>query len=220
MLKTLVGKIADNIYSVYFCFRYLPFSWALKLPIKVSTNLKVSSLTRGQIELGTIKYSIVKLGIGGSPGMQHFNTNIHMARGAKVVFLGGAVIAEGSVLRCDANSNIIIGDNFYCNCNCYLRSSSEIYFGHDCTLGWNVTLNTNDGHEIWHNEIRNSMEGPIKIGNNVWLTPHSVVLKKVSLPSNVIVAQKAIVTKSFEIEHCLIGGIPAKIIATGIDWKA
>lgn len=95
-----------------------------------------------------------------------------------------------------------------------------ISFGDNCSLGWNVTtINTSDGHHIWHKGVKVDMEGPVIIGNHVWLTPDVSILKNALIPDNCIVAQKSVVTKEFKDEHCLIGGIPAKVISYNIDWK-
>lgn len=134
--------------------------------------------------------------------------------------MGKAVISEGTVLRCDKQSTIEFGSNFYCNSNCYMRSTSQISFGKNCSLGWGITLNTSDGHPVWHKGTRQKMENPIDIGENVWLTPHSTLLKGSKIPDFCIVAQKSVVTKRFTEKHCLIGGIPAKVVAHDIEWHA
>lgn len=141
-----------------------------------------------------------------------------MDNGSKIHFHGLTVISEGTVLRCDKNAYIEFGDNFYCNCNCYIRSTNKISFGRDCLLGWNVMLNTSDGHKVCHNGKQVQKEAPIIIGEHVWITSHCKFCKGTSIPNNCIVAQGAVVTKAFAEENSLIGGIPAKIISQDIQW--
>lgn len=88
-----------------------------------------------------------------------------------------------------------------------------------CTLGWYVTINTSDGHQIWYNDIKNQIAGDIVIEDNVWLTPNVVVNKDAYIPARCIVMQKSVVSKKFIQEGCLIGGIPAKVVRQGVYWE-
>ncbi len=189
------------------------------MPFWIGTNLKELRLKRGQIILSNPRHRSIIIGEGKSPGMQSFNAGILIGEGGKIVFKGNTVISQGTVLRCDRNAVLEFGDSFYCNCNCYFRSTTSIVFGDECSLGWNVTLNTCDGHPIWHNGVLTDIEGPIEVGSNVWLTPHCSINKNVTIANHCVVAQGAIITKPFNEEHCLIGGIPAKVISTNINWR-
>ena len=78
---------------------------------------------------------------GKSPAMNSGRACIYLSKNAKLIFRGHANISEGTVLRCDKNGIIEFGKDFYCNCNCYFRTSSKISFGDDCAVGWNCTIN-------------------------------------------------------------------------------
>lgn len=101
-----------------------------------------------------------------------------------------------------------------------MRSTCRISFGNNCSLGWGITFNTSDGHPVWHKGEKQQMEASIEIGDNVWLTPHCSLLKNAQIPDHCIVAQKSVITKRFTEKHCLIGGIPARVVAHGIEWHA
>lgn len=49
------------------------------------------------------------------------------------------------------------------------------------------------------------------IGDNVKLSTGSMVIGKVTIGNNCVVAPNAVVTKS-EPDNCIVGGVPAKII--------
>lgn len=53
---------------------------------------------------------------------------------------------------------------------------------------------------------------PIKIGDNCWLGANSIILPGVQLGNHVIVAAGAVVTRSFEEDNILLGGVPATVI--------
>ena len=116
----------------------------------------------------------VFLGDCGSPGLQEMKGCIYMSKDSKLIFQGFTVISQGSVLRVDNNSTIVLGNDFYCNKNCFLRSSSLIKFGKNCSLGWNVQINNNDGHEITHDAHVSPQIGDVIIGDHVWLTSNTI----------------------------------------------
>lgn len=216
-----LSSIMRVLRSFMFCLRYLPFKQAVKIPICVGGRLKITSLSRGQIVLpgNSHRYSII-IGEGGSLALQEFTTGIHLEQNAKLIFIGKATISEGCVLRCDKNSTIKFGADFYCNKNNYFRSSCVISFGDDCLVGWNNTFNTTDGHAIGEKgEALSVGMSPIAIGDHVWITTHCSFLKGSEIPDGCIVAQGSIVTKKFGTSGSLIGGMPAKEIKYGIDWK-
>jgi acetyltransferase-like isoleucine patch superfamily enzyme len=60
------------------------------------------------------------------------------------------------------------------------------------------------------------------IGNHVWIGCRSTILKGVSIPNNNIVASNSVITKTFEVENCVIGGhgATAGIIKRNVNWLA
>lgn len=161
-------------------------------------------------------------GGGKSPALQSYpRITIRMADNAKLFFKGTAIISEGTSLRADKNAKIVIGKNFYCNADNYLRAGSgdTISFGNDCLLGWSNIINTTDGHNIWVKNIKSPQNGNININNHVWITTRCIIGKKVSIANDCVVASNSVVTKSINESNCLIAGLPAKCIKTGIDWK-
>ncbi len=151
--------------------------------------------------------------------MQHFDSVIFLASGSKLIIDGSAIFGEGTTLRCDKGASIHIGDKFYCNCNCYFRSNNSISFADDCTLGWNVQINTTDGHPVYHHGKLTEMSKPVSIGRHVWITSNVIISKGASISDGCIVAQGAVVNKSFTESNVLLGGVPARQIAENIGWK-
>lgn len=205
--------------SVYFCIRYLPFNQAIRLPILITSNLKEIKMKKGQIVLKNVQSKQIVIGYGKSPGKQAANAGLLIDEGGQIVFMGKAFISQGTVLRCDKNAKIVFGNNFYCNCNCFIRSTSEILFGNNCLLGWGITINTTDGHKLWRNGNERIVEGPIKVGEHVWIASDCTLGKGVAIADDCVIAQKSLVTKSFSIPHCLIGGVPATMLSNNIDWR-
>lgn len=212
-------QLFNLIKSIYFNFSYLPFKHAVYLPIWITTNFKVMKLKRGQIVLDAPLRKNFFFGDCGSVGLQEFKGGLYLDDGAKLYLKTMCVISQGTVLRCDKNATIELGKNFYCNKNCYLRSSEKIVFGDECSLGWNVQLNDNGGHVVKYNGKTSKQKGSITIGNHVWLTSNTIVTKDVNIADGCIVAQGGIVTKSITEPNSLVAGIPAKVIKNNVEWK-
>ena len=212
-------QILNFIKSLYFNFRYLPFKQAIYMPVWITSNFRIHGLKRGQLILHQPYRKSVFLGDCGSPGLQEMKGGLYFTHNTKLILHGFTVISQGSVLRMDAGATIELGKNFYCNKNCYFRASQNIAFGDDCLLGWNVQINTSDGHAIIHNGEQSNSESPVTIGDHVWITSNTILTKGVSVADGCIIAQGAVVTKSIEEQNCLIGGVPAKIISTNIEWR-
>lgn len=212
-------QLLNFVKSLYFNLRYLPFKQAVYLPIWITTNFKVMKLKRGQIMLDAPLRKNFYFGDCGSAGLQEFKGGLYLDEGAKLYLKVMCVIGQGTVIRCDKNAAVELGKNFYCNKNCYLRSSENIKFGDDCSLGWNVQLNGDDGHTVKYNGKTSKQKGTITIGNHVWLTSNTIVIKDVNIADGCIVAQGAIVTKSIIESNSLVAGLPAKVIKSSVEWK-
>lgn len=133
-------------------------------------------------------------------------------------FTEKAVFSEGTSVRVD-NGELFIGNNFYCNKNCFISCNSLIRIGNDVLMGWNVNIRDSDGHAlIRNNKIVNNVK-EIIIGNHTWLAAQTSVLKGVEISEGCVIAWGCIVTKSVLEENSLVAGIPGKIIEKNIDWK-
>lgn len=212
-------QILNFIKSLYFNFRYLPFRQAVYMPVWITTNFRIHGLKRGQLILHQPYRKSVFLGDCGSPGLQEMKGCIYMSKDSKLIFQGFTVISQGTVFRLDKDAKIELGDKFYCNKNCFFRSSDIIKFGNHCAVGWNVQINTNDGHEVYYDDKICVNHGNIIIGENVWLTSNSIVCKNTSIADGCILAQGAVLTKKITDKNSLIGGVPAKVIKKGVRWQ-
>ena len=212
-------QLLNRIKSIYFNFRYLPFKQAIYLPIWITTNFKVMKLKRGQIVLDFPYRKNFFLGDCGSVGLQEIQGGIYMEEGAMLKLNAMCVIGQGTTLRCDKNAVIELGKNFICNKNCHFRSAEYLKIGDNCLVGWNVQINTDDGHSILHDGKAVKRFGSIDIGNHVWLTSNTIVTKNVKIADGCIVAQGAVVAKSISAPKVLVGGVPAKVIKSNIAWS-
>lgn len=219
-----MNKYVEYIFSilktVYFNFRVFNFKKAIKLPVFISYKMKILQINKNSIEiLDKIKTGMIKIGFGGTDVISSQKGKIKIEKDCKLYFEGKAYLAAGTIICCENNSSIRFGRNFASNKNNFFYSRKEIVFGDDNLIGWNVIFRDNDGHKIFYKEIQKENEKKICIGNHVWIASYVDVLKGVTIPNDCIIATRSCVTKEFKKEKILIGGYPAKIITSEIEWE-
>ena len=62
------------------------------------------------------------------------------------------------------------------------------------------------------------MTAPIVIGDHVWIGMNVIVLKGVTIGEGSIVAAGSVVNKDVP-PHCLVAGVPAKVVKTDVTWN-
>lgn len=131
-----------------------------------------------------------------------------------------------SIINVKNNNRINIGENLWQTGTLEIdfanESNKEFIVGNDCMFGQNVKFMLGDHHSILDsvsNEQLNIAQRGIILGDHVWLARDVKVLKDTSVAKNSVVAIGSVVTKNFDEENILIGGIPAKILKKGINWK-
>lgn len=214
-----IPEISKLVRSFYFCFRYLPFNQAIKMPIFLAVPIKVAKLYKGGIVFnGSVQSRQIEF-VEGIEGIPALRTNIFIEKGSKVIFHGKAFLSSGSLLRVDSGGILEIGKDFVINKNTIIRCSEKITLKDDVMIGWNNEINDNDGHPIYIEGEKIKSTSPIKIGPHVWITTYVKISKGVEISEGCIVAKGAVVTKKHNTPNSLIGGIPAKDIRTGVDWS-
>lgn len=100
------------------------------------------------------------------------------------------------------------------------ETGSRVTIGENCMFANDIDIRTGDSHSVIdsNNGERLNYAADVHIGRHVWIAPHSIILKGVSIGENSIVASGAVVTKPFG-SGVILGGNPAKIIKTGVSWQ-
>lgn len=100
------------------------------------------------------------------------------------------------------------------------ESNSKIDIGEDCMFAYGIDIRTGDSHSIIDTISRERINfaKDVFIGNHVWIATHVSIMKGVRILSNSVVATRSVVTKKFNNENILIGGMPAKILRDNITW--
>lgn len=133
---------------------------------------------------------------------------------------------KGTQILMDRNYNnrrLSIGKNFSCNGAMIVlpESNDNIQIGDNCMFSFGIQIRAQDGHAIYDLSSKSLINkgGFVKIGNHVWICSNAMILKNTIISDDSIVAAGAIVTKQFESKNIILGGNPAKIIKTNVNWS-
>lgn len=91
----------------------------------------------------------------------------------------------------------------------FLQCSGGVYIGKYVEFATRVSL-LSANHDLY--DQRKSIKEPIVIGDYCWLGMNSSILAGVKLGPRTIVANGAVVTKSYPEGMCVLAGVPAKPI--------
>lgn len=117
------------------------------------------------------------------------------------------------VVRADnvfAGSQIDIGEF------CHIRANDKLTIGNRVLIASHVVIST-AGHPITPPRWNKVETGPIVIGDEVWIGAGSIILPRVTIGNNCVVAAGSVVTKDVP-QNSVVAGVPARVIDT-IDLK-
>jgi acetyltransferase-like isoleucine patch superfamily enzyme len=146
--------------------------------------------------------------IRGSNHQIEFGENCRVSRGAVLWFED-----RNGVLQVGSGTTMV-------EVHIAVTENSKVIIGEDCMFANDIDIRTGDSHSVIDTQTgeRLNFAGDVLISRHVWIAPHTVVLKGVTIGENSIIATGAVVTKSCE-AGVIIGGNPAKVIKTGVFWK-
>ncbi|MGY1796347.1 acyltransferase [Geodermatophilus sp. SYSU D00525] len=138
-----------------------------------------------------------------------------------VVRSGGRIRVEGTFvvgtdfqIWVDNGAELTLGTGGGANYGLQLFCSNAITIGRDCFIGFGVSMRDSDDHWI----AGGSGPGPIVIGDHVWIASRAMIMPGVTIGDGAVVAGGALVTRDVP-PRTLVGGVPAKVIRTDVDWK-
>lgn len=135
---------------------------------------------------------------------------------------------DGGFLSIAPFAKIIIGNGFTVEFNYTIIALpySEIRFGEDCMMSRRVSVQSNDGHDIFDVKTGQNTNATVDlsrlkkiiIGNHVWIGQDATVLYNTDIGDGSIIGTKSLVKNKFP-NNCVIGGNPAKLLKTDVAWS-
>lgn len=146
--------------------------------------------------------------------------SLYLAKGATLEAEAFDVYA-GSRINVNAGAKLSLGSG-YMNHDCVIDCFDSISIGHHVVISERVVLRDSDNHSIQDMEAISSDESavtaPIIIGDHVWVGMNTIVLKGVTIGEGAVVAAGSVVNKDVP-PHCLVAGVPAKVVKTDVTWS-
>ncbi|MGE3917686.1 MAG: hypothetical protein AB7F78_18495 [Hyphomicrobiaceae bacterium] len=136
--------------------------------------------------------------------------------GPRCSFTGGTIFADGP------RTSIVIGADTTFASGVLIAQEADMHIivGDDCMFSNEVALRTSDSHGIQElaSGHRVNPPGPIVLGEHVWVGNSARVGKGVTVGSNTILAQRALLVADAE-PNSIYGGVPARKLRDGITWS-
>ncbi len=211
--------------SLFFNLKVLPFKQAIKMPIIVSHRTKIIGANKKTFIVhlnGKPKFGTCRLGISGSESgyLIPKKSLVLIRNGGTITFEGVFGFSRGIYLHCDRGT-MKFGNNFKANYNAHIScENSNLSFGDDCSLGWDCTIKTCDGHKMLEKNKKIKNYGSIEVGNHCWICSKSSIFKNGYLGDNCVLGFGSFLSKKIsEKSNLLYAGQPARIIKEGINWE-
>ena len=125
---------------------------------------------------------------------------------------------------CSVTGKVKIGEGCHFSRETQLSSMSSITIGRDSGFAEGVCLHDMThcfGPEWAHQSFweKPFWTAPIVIGDNVWVGAKATILGGVTIGNDVVIAAHAVVNKDVP-SHCVVGGIPARVIRSWAEEAA
>lgn len=220
-INRIIKQIISIPKTLYFNLKMFPLNMAIKLPVLVGYNVSFGKLARGRmcLENWSKEHYRVIIGLGGSPHItSNKNGYLSCGKDALITFKGPATFAEGSSLRVD-HGDIQFGANFSTNKNCCFNCERRMTFGDNVLFGWNINVRDTDGHQVYVDGEPRQLQKDVIIGDHVWIGSYSDILKGAVIGKDSVIAWRSLVLKAYPENNILVGGTPAKILQSNVNWR-
>lgn len=227
ILASLEARLSQPRFSfwrtIYFNFRTMPLSVAVKLPIFVYGKVRLLGLN-GSVRFDgtTIKTGMVKIGINAdSFGLFDHSGFIQLSSNRSIlIFEGPASISVNSKIRICAGElrfgkYVYIGEGVRIICN-----GESIYIGDHSRIAYETIIMNSGFHHVYNSTNSSIVRTtrPIIIGKSSWIGNRCSITAGARLKDASIVCAGSLINKdytSIDGDNPMLGGSPAKVISCG-----
>lgn len=200
---------------LYFNFKMLPFSQAIKLPFDFYYKVRFENLS-GKIILNSDKLKRGMIKIGGRGSEMFSNTTTIIDLKGTIVVNGVVEIGHGCLIRVEKKGNLVFGNEVRIGALCKIFCNKKILFNNEIDFSWECQIFDTNFHYVRDtttNEI-DPIVGEIEIGSYNWFGNRVTVMKGTKTLDFLIVASNSLCNKDYSCfsQNSIIGGYPAKLI--------
>lgn len=220
VIRTLWAHWFNPLYTLYFNLVFFPFRQAIRLPVFVYGWPRLYSqfgvmLIEGKCKMGMVKFNVT---IPGGP--QNALGNTELSVWGKIIFCGTTKIGAGNKIVVGENALLKLGKDTLVTSMVNIVCYKEIDVGNHSWIVHRCQVMDSNMHYIadFINYKVYPLATPIKIGEYCWICNSTSITGGAIIPDKVIVASNSFVNKDFSTvpPMSLLGGIPAKLIKTGL----
>ena len=212
--------------TIYFNFRTLPFSQAIKFPVYIYGKVRLFMLN-GSVEFRNteVKRGMVKIG----KNAESFSVVCHSSfisladKRSKMIFEGPATISVNAKIRVVGNGHLTFGKFAYIGSDVRIVcNGGTINIGEYSRIAYETNIMNSGFHHVY-NSNKNSITRatrPVEIGGYNWIGNRSTISAGTRTKPFTIVSSNSLLNKDYtkaEEEKQFLGGQPAKIIASGMQ---
>lgn len=140
-------------------------------------------------------------------------TEVVVRRGGRLQVDGNFVLHRGGSIRIGPRGRLTLGSGYIAD-NFHIECLGTVTIGHDVAIARCVTIMDTDHHTLTGARSR---EGPVRIGNHVWIGANVTIVKGVTIGDGAIVAAGSVVTRDVA-PGALVAGIPARYVRD-VEWQ-
>lgn len=221
VIKLIFVNWFNPFYTLYFNFIFFPFKQAWHFPLFVYGWPKLY-YQMGKMEccdickMGMIRFNVT---IPFGPQASLSSTQISVFDNGLIKFHGSCEIGTGNKINVGENAVLEIGRHAKIASLCNITSYSWIVIGDYTRIAHRCQVMDTNFHFIanFNKMIIPNLMRPINIGDYCWICNSSTISAGVKIPNKIIVASNSLVNKDLSDipEESIIGGAPAKLLATG-----
>jgi len=154
--------------------------------------------------------------MGVSVGRKCWIRRIHVPRNPWDIVIDDSVALDDEVVLLTtgarkANPRLHIGSGTYVNRFTMFDASDSIHIGARCMIGPFCYITDHDHGSGKEGPISDQplIQAPVKVGDNVWIGAHAIILKGVSIGNDAVVGAGAVVTRDVA-SGAKVVGVPAQ----------
>lgn len=123
------------------------------------------------------------------------------------------VLGQGAKISVGTDGRLVVGNNFRVTAKNEIVCCEKVEIGDDVLMSWDSIVMDTDSHQI----DDGPRKAPVSIGDGVWVGMRTTILKGSVIPTGSVIAAESTITKAFDEECCLYGGVN-RVLKHDVGW--